>query len=176
MSSNHVDSAVVTADAGYGDNTTFRLELAVRGWRYVAAVKGTTSAYSHDAVPEMMGIRRPGGGPASPATAPSPQACVSSPSPPRVRSKPVTHLAHQQRSCLGEGEQPQRSIGGEGEPVELEDLLEAGGFEQGGIDPATSSGPGRMYPSPSRSASSCPWSVIRSVIRLAADPTQVRAR
>ena len=24
---------VVVADAGYGDNTTFRLELAARGWR-----------------------------------------------------------------------------------------------------------------------------------------------
>ena len=35
---------VVTGDAGYGDNTTFRLELAARGWRYVLAVKGTTSA------------------------------------------------------------------------------------------------------------------------------------
>ena len=37
---------VVVADAGYGDNTTFRLELAARGWRHVAAVKGTTSAYA----------------------------------------------------------------------------------------------------------------------------------
>ena len=37
---------VVTADAGYGDNTTFRLELENRGWQYVVAVKGTTSAYA----------------------------------------------------------------------------------------------------------------------------------
>src|SRR5437764_9146718 len=45
---------VVAADAGYGDNTTFRLELQNRGWRYVVAVKGTTSARPRDAVPEMM--------------------------------------------------------------------------------------------------------------------------
>src|SRR5437899_590609 len=30
--------AVVVADAGYGDNTTFRLELEDRGWHYVLAV------------------------------------------------------------------------------------------------------------------------------------------
>ena len=36
---------VVAADAGYGDSTAFRLELAARGWRYAVAVKGTTSAY-----------------------------------------------------------------------------------------------------------------------------------
>src|SRR5437899_4039436 len=40
---------VVAADAGYGDNTAFRLELGTRGWRYVLAVKGTTSAYPGDA-------------------------------------------------------------------------------------------------------------------------------
>jgi SRSO17 transposase len=45
---------VVTADAGYGDSTAFRLELGNRGWRYVLAVKGTTSAYAHDAVPAAM--------------------------------------------------------------------------------------------------------------------------
>ena len=48
---------VVAADAGYGDSTAFRLELAARGWRYAVAVKGTTSAYPHDAVPEMMAYR-----------------------------------------------------------------------------------------------------------------------
>ena len=48
---------VVVADAGYGDNTTFRLELADRGWRYVLAVKGTTSAYAGDAQP-VTPIRR----------------------------------------------------------------------------------------------------------------------
>ena len=32
---------VVVADAGYGDNTTFRVELDARGWQYAVAVKGT---------------------------------------------------------------------------------------------------------------------------------------
>lgn len=41
----------VTADAGYGDTTEFRLGLAARGLSYVVAVKGTTSAYPADAVP-----------------------------------------------------------------------------------------------------------------------------
>jgi SRSO17 transposase len=45
---------VVAADAGYGDNTTFRLELTARGFAYVVAVKGTTSARPHDAVAETM--------------------------------------------------------------------------------------------------------------------------
>jgi SRSO17 transposase len=42
---------VAVADAGYGDNTTFRLELPSRGWHYVVAVKGTTSGYAGDAEP-----------------------------------------------------------------------------------------------------------------------------
>jgi len=42
---------VVTADAGYGDNTAFRLELEDRDWQYVVAVRGTTSAYAGDAEP-----------------------------------------------------------------------------------------------------------------------------
>ena len=54
---------VVTADAGYGDNTTFRLELGRRGWQYAVAVKGTTSAYAGDAQPVT---RSPGGGPGRP--------------------------------------------------------------------------------------------------------------
>jgi SRSO17 transposase len=54
---------VVTADAGYGDNTTFRLELEQRGWRYVVAVKGTTSAYAGDAQPVTRSL---GGGPGRP--------------------------------------------------------------------------------------------------------------
>jgi SRSO17 transposase len=41
----------VAADAGYGDSTTFRLELEQRGWQYAVAVKGTTSAYAGDAEP-----------------------------------------------------------------------------------------------------------------------------
>jgi SRSO17 transposase len=45
---------VVVADAGYGDNTTFRLELADRGFAHVVAVKGTTSAYAQEAVPQTM--------------------------------------------------------------------------------------------------------------------------
>ena len=53
---------VVVADAGYGDNALFRGELAVRGWRYAVAVKGTVSARPHDAVPEALaygGMGRP---------------------------------------------------------------------------------------------------------------------
>ena len=42
---------VVVADAGYGEGPAFRLGLAARGWRYVIAVKGATSARPHDAVP-----------------------------------------------------------------------------------------------------------------------------
>ena len=52
----------VVADAGYGEGADFRLELAARGWQYVIAVKGATSARPHDAVPEAMaygGIGRP---------------------------------------------------------------------------------------------------------------------
>jgi SRSO17 transposase len=54
---------VVAADAGYGDNTAFRLELAARGWRYAVAVKGTTSAYAGDAQPVTRTL---GGGPGRP--------------------------------------------------------------------------------------------------------------
>ncbi len=54
---------VVTADAGYGDNTTFRLELEQRGWRYAVAVRGTTSAYADHAEPVTRSL---GGGPGRP--------------------------------------------------------------------------------------------------------------
>jgi SRSO17 transposase len=54
---------VVTADAGYGDNTTFRMELEQRGWQYIVAVKGTTSAYAGDAQPVTRSL---GGGPGRP--------------------------------------------------------------------------------------------------------------
>ena len=54
---------VVSADAGYGDNTTFRLELEKREWQYVVAVKGTTSAHAGDARPVTRSL---GGGPGRP--------------------------------------------------------------------------------------------------------------
>jgi SRSO17 transposase len=54
---------VVVADAGYGDNTAFRLELDTRGWQYAVAVKGTTSAYAGDAQPVTRTL---GGGPGRP--------------------------------------------------------------------------------------------------------------
>ena len=54
---------VAVADAGYGDNTTFRLELENRDWQYVAAVKGTTSAYAGDARPVTRSL---GSGPGRP--------------------------------------------------------------------------------------------------------------
>jgi SRSO17 transposase len=54
---------VVSADAGYGDNTTFRMELERRGWQYIMAVKGTTSAYAGDARPVTRSL---GGGPGRP--------------------------------------------------------------------------------------------------------------
>ncbi len=54
---------LAVADAGYGGNTTFRLELENRDWRYVVAVKGTTSAYPGDAQPVTRSL---GGGPGRP--------------------------------------------------------------------------------------------------------------
>lgn len=42
----------VVADAGYGDTTEFRQGLTERGLAYAVAVKGTTTAYPGDAVPE----------------------------------------------------------------------------------------------------------------------------
>jgi SRSO17 transposase len=64
---------VVVADAGYGDNTTFRQELTDRGWQYVVAVKGSTSAHPHDAVPGALAY----GG-------------TGRPSVPRYRAKPAS--------------------------------------------------------------------------------------
>ncbi|WP_214109400.1 IS701 family transposase [Acrocarpospora catenulata] len=43
---------LVAADAGYGDVTALRLGLSARGLPYVVALKGTTSAYPADVVPE----------------------------------------------------------------------------------------------------------------------------
>jgi len=54
---------VVVTDAGYGDNTGFRLELDARGWRYAVAVKGTTSACPGGAQPVTRTL---GGGPGRP--------------------------------------------------------------------------------------------------------------
>jgi SRSO17 transposase len=61
---------VVAADAGYGDSTTFRLELENRGWQYAAAVKGATSARAGSARPAA---RSPGGGPGRPPGPACPQ-------------------------------------------------------------------------------------------------------
>ncbi len=64
---------VVAADAGYGGNATFRVQLSDRGWCYVVAVKGATSAHPSDAVPEVMAYGGRG-----------------RPSVPRYRSAPVS--------------------------------------------------------------------------------------
>jgi SRSO17 transposase len=58
---------VVVADAGYGDNTAFRLELAGRGWRYVLAVHGATSAQAGEAQPVTPARRGRTGRPPKPA-------------------------------------------------------------------------------------------------------------
>ena len=77
---------VAVSDAGYGDNTTFRLELQSRDWQYVLAVKGTTSAYPGDAQP-VTRIRRGGPGrPPKPACPDRRRTCASSPSPAPARS------------------------------------------------------------------------------------------
>jgi SRSO17 transposase len=57
---------VVTADAAYGDITAFRTELHNRDWRYVVAVRGTTSARPGDAVPAAPARRRGPGRPPGP--------------------------------------------------------------------------------------------------------------
>ena len=61
----HVPPLVV-GDAGYGDNTSFRLGLSERGMAYVVAVKATTSAYPGEAVPRAAYGGR--GRPPRPAT------------------------------------------------------------------------------------------------------------
>ena len=77
---------VVTADAGYGDNTTFRLELQNRDWRYVVAVRGATSACAGDAQPVTRSRGAGPGRPPKPAYPTPPGTCASSPSPTRIRS------------------------------------------------------------------------------------------
>jgi len=64
---------VAVADAGYGDNTTFRLELGTRGWQYVVAVQGTTSAHAGDARP-VTRVRRGSTGRPPKAACPGPPA------------------------------------------------------------------------------------------------------
>jgi SRSO17 transposase len=63
---------VVVADAGYGDNTTFRLELEGRGWHYVLAVHGTTSAHEGTAQPVTRQRNGQTGRPPKPAYPGSP--------------------------------------------------------------------------------------------------------
>ena len=71
---------VVVADAGYGDNTTFRQELTDRGFAWVVAVKGTTSAHPCDAVPVTVGYSGRGRPPV-PRYRTRRRTCASSPSP-----------------------------------------------------------------------------------------------
>jgi SRSO17 transposase len=85
---------VVAADAGYGDNTTFRLELGTRGWRYVAAVKGTTSAYPGDARPVTPAPR---GGPGRPPKPAYPQ------QPATLRQLAIAHAADIQQVTWRQG-------------------------------------------------------------------------
>ena len=80
----------VAADAGYGDNTTFRLELEARGWQYAVAVRGTTSAYAGDAQPVTRSLGGGPGRPPGPPTPPRRSTCASSPSPARIQIQPVT--------------------------------------------------------------------------------------
>jgi SRSO17 transposase len=58
---------VVAAGAGYGGNTTFRLELENRDWHYVVAVRGTTSACAGQAQPVTRSLRGGPGRPPKPA-------------------------------------------------------------------------------------------------------------
>lgn len=57
---------VAVADAGYGDNALFRLELTRRSIPWVMAVKASTSAYPADAVPELAERSSPKGRPSVP--------------------------------------------------------------------------------------------------------------
>jgi SRSO17 transposase len=63
---------VAVSDAGYGDNTTFRLELTARGWQYVVAAKGTTSAHAGSAEPVTPARRGKTGRPPAPGYPGSP--------------------------------------------------------------------------------------------------------
>ena len=128
---------VVAADAGYGDNTTFRLELEQRGWRYVVAVKGTTSAYAGDAQPVSPPWAAARAARASPPTPARRRTCAA-----RDRGRgqdPAGHLAagHQSR---------------QGQPRRLDDQLFPG-------DPGPARQPGhppRRRRQPARSAGCWP--------------------
>src|SRR5260370_17765253 len=97
MSSMH-KRPVVAADAGYGDDTAFRLGLTGRGWHYVLAVQGTTSAHPRDPVPETMACGGPGPPgvprhrphPVTPPRPPIPTAATPPPPP----SPPRPHPPH----------------------------------------------------------------------------------
>jgi SRSO17 transposase len=49
-----LQTPVICADAGYGDNAHFRAALAERGLAYIVQVKGSATAHSADAVPELL--------------------------------------------------------------------------------------------------------------------------
>jgi SRSO17 transposase len=85
---------VVAADAGYGDNTTFRLELDSRGWQYVVAVRGTTSAYAGPARPQAPTRR---GGPGRP-----PKPAYRQP-PVNLRQLAIAHADHAQQVTWRQG-------------------------------------------------------------------------
>jgi SRSO17 transposase len=85
---------VAVADAGYGDNTTFRLELEDRGWQYVLAVKGTTSAYAGDAEPVTRARR---GGPGRPPKPAYPQPAAN------LRQLALAHAASIQQVTWRQG-------------------------------------------------------------------------
>jgi SRSO17 transposase len=57
---------VAVADAGYGDNALFRLELTRRSIPWVMAVKASTSAYPANSVPELAERSSPRGRPSVP--------------------------------------------------------------------------------------------------------------
>jgi SRSO17 transposase len=65
---------VVAADIGHGDNALFREQLTAAGWRPAVAVKGGTTAYHGDAVPQA----RPCGGLGQPPKPASPGPPVTS--------------------------------------------------------------------------------------------------
>jgi SRSO17 transposase len=85
---------VVVADAGYGDNTAFRLELAERGFHYVVAVKGTTSAYAGDAEPVTRSL---GSGPGRPPKPAYPSPAVN------LRKLAIAHAAGAQQVTWRQG-------------------------------------------------------------------------